>query len=253
MREVKADIHVDPAWRSWMREVLQQVRFWPDHKAIQKELLAHLEDGRADLMRLGYDQKLAEERTLRGIGDPVEIGKALDQAHKPGLGWLWQVSRWFTVLAAVWMLLAVLGSGGLPDVRQWIEPASTWEREDTMPDDIDCPASFQAGAYTFEVIGVRYDLGTLHVELQSFTPKFWLGPPELHDYLEAVDSCGTVYTPWANPRISGSSYQDGHIRNRLWITLYNIEEEPEWIDIRHKNAGWSFRLELPSGREEGAP
>lgn len=92
MKEVRADIHVNDVWRDWMREVLEQVRFRPDHKDIQKELLAHLEDGRADLVRLGYPRDLAEERALQAMGDAKTVGQALDQAHRPWLGWLWLAS-----------------------------------------------------------------------------------------------------------------------------------------------------------------
>ena len=85
------------AFTDWRDQVTAQVRFWPDHRAIQKELAAHLDDSRADLLRLGYDWKLADERVLKGMGDPVEIGRALDKVHKPWLGWLWLVSKWGAV------------------------------------------------------------------------------------------------------------------------------------------------------------
>lgn len=255
MREVRADIYVDPAWRSWMREVLTQVRFWPDHKIIQKELLAHLEDGRADLMRLGYDRKTAEERTLRSIGDPVEIGRALDQAHRPVLGWLWQVSRGMVLLAALWAVMAVVTNGGLPDMRAWFAPdaAHTELRESN----ISCPPPFQAGAYTIEITNAHYgwneDVGWagLSIELTSYTPKFWLDGPALGESLEAVDSNGVRYAYHQWPRIGGSGPNDGHVCNAMWISVSGIEQGPEWIDIRHQNAGWSFRLELPQ-REEDA-
>ena len=35
------------------------------------------------------------------MGDPEAIGKALDQVHKPWLGWLWKVSRWLLIVLAV--------------------------------------------------------------------------------------------------------------------------------------------------------
>lgn len=43
---------------------------------------------------------------------------------------------------------------------------------------------------------------------------------------------------------------NGHIRNAMRIGVWWIKGEPEWIDIRHKTAGWSFRLELPQREEE---
>lgn len=249
MREVKEDIRVYCAWRGWCREVLQQVRFWPDHPAIQKELAAHLDDGKADLLRLGYDQDLAEERVLKGMGDPVEIGLALDRAHQPWLGWLWQVSRWMAVLALVWTLWAVWRNDGLPDVGAWIAPDSRWEQELYYEDNVACPPPFQTGTYTMTVDHVSFDGRYLHLELTAQTPKFWLDGPELYRCLEAVDSNGVRYDSGSGVYGGNSSY--GHFRNRLFISVWHIADAPEWIDICHKTAGWSFRLELPQG-EEGA-
>lgn len=249
MKEVRADIHVNDVWRDWMREVLEQVRFRPDHKDIQKELLAHLEDGRADLVRLGYPRDLAEERALQAMGDAKTVGQALDQAHRPWLGWLWLASRALTVLAVVWTLWAVWGNG-LPDVREWIEPSSTWESEYGYADNVSCPPPFQAGAYTVTVDHAYFDRGFLYIEMTAETPKFWLGPPGL-DNLEAVDSRGVRYGR-ENASIMGQSTFHGHIRHKLHIFGYNLAEDPAWIEIRHKTAGWSFRLDLSQG-EEGAP
>lgn len=251
MREVRADPRLYAPWRGWCREVVQQVRFWPDHRAIQKELAAHLDDSRADLLRLGYDWKLADERVLKGMGDPVEIGRALDRAHKPALGWLWLASRWLVVLAMVCALWAVWWNSGLPDVKEWIEPSSTWEREYGYADNVPCPPTFQAGAYTMTVEHAYFDQGFLYIEMTAETPKFWLGPPELYDCLEAVDSHGVRYGKQNGP-ITGQSTFDGHIRHKLHIYGYDLAEDPAWIEIRHKTAGWSFRLDLSNG-EEGAP
>lgn len=82
----------------WMAEVLDCVRFQPDRHAIRQELEAHYEDHVKDLERIGYDHALAQERALGAMGDPVEVGRALDKVHKPWLGWLWLVSKWGLVL-----------------------------------------------------------------------------------------------------------------------------------------------------------
>ena len=76
-------------FQTWCRTVTGQVRFKPDRWEIAKELEAHYEDRVRDLERLGYDRPLAEERSLKAMGDPEEVGRAMDKAHKPWLGWLW--------------------------------------------------------------------------------------------------------------------------------------------------------------------
>lgn len=50
------------------------------------------------------------------MGDPEEVGQAMDRAHKPWLGWLWLVSRWgvsAAIFAAVFCVL-LLGWTELP-------------------------------------------------------------------------------------------------------------------------------------------
>ena len=78
---------------TWFQRVAEQVRFKPDHNVIKRELKAHYEDHYQDLRRLGYEEEIAEDRAIRAMGDPVVVGKALDAAHKPWLGWLWLASK----------------------------------------------------------------------------------------------------------------------------------------------------------------
>jgi len=90
---------------TWFQQVRKQVRFRPDHDVIERELAAHYEDHYQDLRRLGYDESLAQERAIRAMGDPVQVGKALDAAHKPWLGWLWMISK---VICQICVTLALL-------------------------------------------------------------------------------------------------------------------------------------------------
>ncbi|MBQ2668882.1 MAG: hypothetical protein IJF56_09680 [Clostridia bacterium] len=84
---------------TWFQQVIDHVRFKPDHDAIERELSAHYEDHYHDLRRLGYEEQLAQERAVLAMGDPVQIGKALDAAHKPWLGWLWLISKVLCIAA----------------------------------------------------------------------------------------------------------------------------------------------------------
>ena len=95
----------------WCDTVTRQVRFRPDRGAIQRELAAHYQDHVRDLERVGYDWKLAEQRALAAMGNPEEIGRALDRVHKPWLGWLWLASRTVLILTVMACLLSLPGTG----------------------------------------------------------------------------------------------------------------------------------------------
>ena len=102
----------------WRDDVVEQIRFRPDRAAVAEELTAHYEDHVKDLERLGYEHELADQRALGAMGDPVEIGKAMDRVHQPWLGWLWLVSKALAVLS----LIVVLLYGGpttSPSSRIW--------------------------------------------------------------------------------------------------------------------------------------
>lgn len=110
------------AFWDWCETVTRQVRFWPDHAAIARELEDHYEDHVLDLERIGYAPQLARQRTLEAMGDPEEVGRGMDAVHQPLLGWLWMVSRW-----SAWLLLfvafLVIGSDDMRWFSQFTDPA----------------------------------------------------------------------------------------------------------------------------------
>ena len=64
------------------------------------ELDAHMEDHICALLELGYDEALAEERTMAAMGDPEEVGREMDKAYP---------LRWLIVEKATKTLAVVLG------------------------------------------------------------------------------------------------------------------------------------------------
>ena len=69
-----------------------------ERAAIRAEIDAHIEDHMEGLLELGYDEALAEERALSSMGDPEEVGRALDRQYP--LFWL-LVSRGAAALLAL--------------------------------------------------------------------------------------------------------------------------------------------------------
>lgn len=128
------------SFEAWMAEVLRCVRFLPDRKAIRQELEAHYEDHVRDLERLGYDRQLARKRTLGAMGDPLEVGRALDRIHKPWLGWLWLASKGMLLLC---IMLAL-----------FYTTEGAWRfQEFYMPPD---PSSYEADGFAFDTDHTSY-------------------------------------------------------------------------------------------------
>lgn len=55
-----------------------------ERRAIRAEIDAHMEDHICALLDLGYDEPLAEERTVALMGDPKEVGRELNKQYT---GW----------------------------------------------------------------------------------------------------------------------------------------------------------------------
>lgn len=91
------------AVRKWLDIAVSGVRFAPDQETVKAELMEHIEDKTADLMRIFPDmeEKEAQERALSEMGDAWELKTALAKVHRPWLGWLWTASR-----LLLWVVLA---------------------------------------------------------------------------------------------------------------------------------------------------
>lgn len=243
----------NPAWNDWCAAVLREVRFQPDHKAIRRELLAHLEDGRADLERLGYDTALAERRSLDAMGSAFVVGCALDSAHHPFWGWLWRLTRWLMLA----LLIAAVGitvkdSGTVNDALrrtaaqlQWTEPVAGADRVET-----EYATLWLAPGEITEEGGVFQ--ADLYVWVEMHDP-FGYSPDGLWRYLEVADDRGAVLSYarredgtwpetgywgyWAGTGTSWTRYQE-----TIRLTL---DHRPAWAEITYPYGmnDWTLRVE----------
>ena len=76
-----------------------------EREAIRRELDGHMEDHMESLRALGYDEALAEARTLAAMGDPEEVGRELNQQYP--FRWL-VIGRAAMVLTLLFALLVAL-------------------------------------------------------------------------------------------------------------------------------------------------
>ena len=106
-----------------------------ERRAIRAELDAHMEDHMEALAELGCDGAEAEERTLARMGDPAEVGRALNKVYT-GWGWV-LLSRAAVLLTVVLCIQAVLGIGILSNFLWSIQAR-------TVPDEIHSDYSAEA-------------------------------------------------------------------------------------------------------------
>lgn len=88
-------------------QVCSAIRWEPARRMARAELTAHLEDHAEALAAKGLAPDLAAEQAVAAMGDPYELGRALDRAHPPTLPRLSRVAA----LAGALLLLAGIAVG----------------------------------------------------------------------------------------------------------------------------------------------
>lgn len=91
----------------YIKNVLSQIAFVFEHKNIKRELMSHLMDLKDEYAEQGLESSELSRRVLDDMGDPVVVGKELNQIHHPIIGWLWWISRLVVVSMFIYCILFV--------------------------------------------------------------------------------------------------------------------------------------------------
>ena len=228
-------------WYAWRDQVLSCVRFRPDHEAIAKELYHHYEDSVLDFERVGYEEKLARERALQAMGDAAEVGRGLDRAHKPWLGWLQKLTEW-TAFALVLMLLwTLVFQQGFEDLYYRVRGQLRWQEPPAWADTLET------------------EFGTIYMTLEEpFTQEgqeyqylnFWMkssGP--LGEFPWAAQWYGQVTTD-KGPVGRREQDENGNWQERGFFDSAAAEDFP--ISESFGRYRWSYRFVLDGEAVEWA-
>ncbi|ODA40253.1 permease prefix domain 1-containing protein [Desulfosporosinus sp. BG] len=71
----------------YINKVCNQIRWKRVHPVIARELENHIDDQIQSYLSSGIEPDEATEKALIQMGDPMEIGSALDRTHRPKLEW----------------------------------------------------------------------------------------------------------------------------------------------------------------------
>ncbi len=77
-----------------------------EREAVRAELEDHMEDRVCALLDLGYDQALAEERTMAAMGDPAQVGREMAKQYPRG----WNVVTGVSLVLCVFVMFSALSS-----------------------------------------------------------------------------------------------------------------------------------------------
>lgn len=219
--------------------VTGQLRCKWEAPAVRQELSDHIQDHQAALIAEGMGRDQAEEAAVAAMGDPEELGKALDALHSP---WPWRL--YHAALTAAFVLLVfafflgfdvLLGSGGSGAVfwgdRGYTllaqDPQSILERysfidSDTVQATGAVTGGGDIGPYRLSSAGEALLLTQENGDTQlaflvsTFHPQPWLESLKLYDLAcFASDDLGNQYS-------SDQFYflnTGGRLRGLCWVLL----------------------------------
>lgn len=73
--------------KEFLNNVCEQIKYKPIREDIAKELENHIEELKESYIQEGMEEKSAEEKAIKQMGEAEEIGKELNKIHKPKLDW----------------------------------------------------------------------------------------------------------------------------------------------------------------------
>ncbi len=245
----------------WLDRVCGHVKFAPDRRAIRDELSGHIEDKIEDLTAAGMDISEAKRVAVAAMGDPDEVGVAMNRAHKPWLGRLWLFSKAMVIICCALLVLSALAGEFRTVAAEFLPPPGTWEESiyDVYREsgEIELAATgqtegaFSSGGYTVSVAGAwiwederepgaPVKIVELAVEIHNLAP--WVSAPSA-EALMMRDSEGRLYgsdgLDWAQFDGKGNCCYGGPLVRHwgkwrfslIFTELAETAHMPEWVEL----------------------
>ena len=211
------------AFDTFCARVCSAIRWKPARKLAQAELTAHLEDHAQALAAKGLAPDLAAERAVAAMGDPYELGHALDKAHPPTLP---RLSRMATLAGAL-LLLAGIAVGARnhsgPFALEGLFPQApalelSYGSTSQLLAEGTAVGGGRLGAYTLSPsgrAGLTYDSQLeAEIDLQIQVPitaaaRPWLSAPAIYHlegaWTDESGGSGAVHVGWEADYLLGTS------------------------------------------------
>lgn len=234
----------------YIKNVLSQVSFVFEHQNIKRELMSHLLDLQEEYVSQDVQSSEIPKRVIEDMGDPVLIGKELNQIHHPLIAWLWWVSRLMVVATAVYCLF-ITGSRFIQhqidnqfvsdhgfDTKLFLQSVAI-EKDALVQDlDLDIRIELQDGALLLDRM-IKTKEGTVFILYQ-----------EIHafDLFKASDRYFDLRR-FAHLEVAKQSYrpeEDGLLMQDAWniLVFKEIPLEYKSMTLNYKQVSEMFEKEL---------
>lgn len=203
----------------FLDEVLSEVKFKMDHKAIKRELNDHLDEKVEYLVSRGESLESAQESAIESMGDAYEIGSELNLVHKPFWGWALYLSRITLVVLVFLFCLNFV----YPTIQDRI-------------DEKDASKNFMINnnlEYNSQSVNLKFNFGTFSYRIDDIY------------YADDGNTYVYIYQKNKNPFHLFNGY-----RPFKEVKFYINNEKNEPHGFSSLNKAISFTLEIPEGSHE---
>ncbi len=232
-----------PETREFINKVVKRVHFIPDRYDIEYELAAHIEDSALFLQEeKDLSREDAEKIAVEHMGDPEEIGVALNRQHNPFIGYLWYFSRIPIVLLCIILifqsipLLLLSGWTILFDYPIRDIPKETYVRH-VEPNEL-----IKLDNRRIRITDViQTKDGTLHVLYSSYNLSF----SGLHGW--SFSGLGNFEDEDGESYFNGGGRGTAGLYNRARRSLEYFPFDKEMLIVKYDYGGRYFKVEIPLG------
>lgn len=247
-------------FEAWCAEAAAQIRYKPDRKAVEAELMAHLEDAREAHIQSGDSPADARKKALASMGRAGDIAPQLAKLHKPWLGYLGTLAKLCAICALAFSLFRWSVSG-ISFAHNWISA----KHFDSLPanygelDHYAHPLVHDStdGVY-FEVAEAGYR--KLDKEFYFLLDIIYLKEPDLNilAHIWAIDSNGNYYASRAEaryrdiPKVTSSGRSGSGLITHYSMKILDFDCAAQWVELHYDRDGRDVVLRIDlSGGEEG--
>lgn len=209
-----------------------------ERMAVRQELDAHIEDHMEALLELGYEPELAEQRTMERMGDPEEVGRALNAQYP--LFWLvleriLQTLLCVSVILFLWNMLTMYSLQESLGIRR--DPYAYATEKQLLEIDTRLDIRLEIGSDVLHIFGSGTD-----EECQAHVFYCWYAQRPLgyvtEREVELVDCRGVVL-----PRSSGGWSSSGRVAS--YDTRGPVQVGDPYVTAVTERYGERYEVQIP--------
>lgn len=220
----------------FINEVISFIKFPFDREDIKKELQNHMLDKMEDFKSRGIDSITAEELTIKSMGDPREIGLALNKEHNFILGWLYKITNGLVIL---FLVITVFSTGTSLLMTVFSRNPNNRIPKENIVYNIEVDEKVKIDDRVIKFKNIIYEKnGDLSIVYENYDSRlFGMG--------WSLGHIGIIKDNLGNEYFAGSGSSSGGIITRGVRTISNFPSNADTLIIEYDWYNRYYKVEVP--------